>query len=130
MSQENVELVRSIYAAWLRGDPALDRLDPDIEMVESIAVPGAVDVVGIDAVERYIASFAKYWDQISIEPQELIDGGDRVVVIARLTGRGKSSGVAVERDWAYVWTIRDGKALRMQAYSERREALVAAGLTG
>ncbi|MHB8235268.1 MAG: nuclear transport factor 2 family protein, partial [Solirubrobacteraceae bacterium] len=84
MSQENVELVRSIYAAWLRGDPALDKLDPDISMVESSAVPGAVDVAGIDAVARYIASFAKYWQDIRVEPQELIDAGDVVVVVARL----------------------------------------------
>lgn len=128
MSQENVELVRSIYAAWLRGEGGLDKFDSDITMVESIAVPGAVDVSGIDAVERYIRSFAKYWDEIRIEPQQYIDADDRVVVVAQLTGRGRSSGVVVKRLWSYVWTVRDGKALRMEAYADKQEALAAAGL--
>jgi ketosteroid isomerase-like protein len=51
------------------------------------------------------------------------------VVVADLVGRGKASGVAVERTWAYVWTIRAGKALRMDGYTDRAEALEAAGLT-
>jgi ketosteroid isomerase-like protein len=128
MSQENVELVRSLYEGWLRGDLGLDKLDPEISMVESAAVPGAANVTGVDGVERYIASFAKYWDEIRFEPQEYIDAGNLVVVVARLIGRGRSSGVAVNRVWSYVWTIRDGKALRMEVYSEKREALAAAGL--
>ena len=48
--------------------------------------------------------------------------------MARLIGRGKSSGAAVERTWAYVWTVKDGKALRMDGYDNRDEALEAAGL--
>jgi ketosteroid isomerase-like protein len=129
VSQENVELVRSIYEGWLRDEAGLDKFDPDICMVESAAVPGAANVTGVEAVERYIASFARYWDEIRFEPQEYLDAGDRVVVVARLTGRGKSSGVVVNRVWAYVWTIRAGKALRMEAYSERSEALAVAGLS-
>jgi uncharacterized protein len=128
VSEENVEIVRSLYEGWLRGDLGLDKLDPDIAMIESAAVPGAASVIGIDAVERYIASFAKYWDEIRVEPQEYIDAGDIVIVVARLTGRGRSSGAGVDRVWAYVWTLRQGKALRMEAYADRREALEAAGL--
>jgi ketosteroid isomerase-like protein len=128
MSQENVDLVRGIFAAWLRGDPALDQFDPEISMVESATLPGAASAHGIDAVRRYIESFAKHWEDIRFEPQEYLDAGDRVVVIARLVGRGKSSGVDVERTWAYVWTVRDGRALRMEGYADRAEALVAAGL--
>ena len=50
----------------------------------------------------------------SLEPQEYIEAGDQVVVIARLVGRGKASGVEVTRTWAYVWTLRAGRALRME----------------
>jgi ketosteroid isomerase-like protein len=50
------------------------------------------------------------------------------VVIARLVGRGKASGVTVERTWAYVWTLREQRILRMDGYENRREALEAVGL--
>ena len=128
MSSENVETIRSLYDGWLRGDMGIDKLDPEITMIESKTIPGAPSACGIDAVRRYIESFAKYWSEIRFEPQEYIDAGDQVVVIARLIGRGRSSGAAVERTWAYAWTLRANKALRMEAYDNRAEALKAVGL--
>jgi ketosteroid isomerase-like protein len=127
VSQENVEIVRLIFDAWLRGDMATDKLDPEITMIESSTIPGATSAYGIDAVRRYMASFANYWDEIRFEPQEYIDAGERVIVVARLVGRGKASGVDVNRVWAYVWTLRDGKALRMEGFANRDEALKAVG---
>jgi ketosteroid isomerase-like protein len=128
MSKKNVEVIRALYDGWLAGDPGYERLDPEIAMVESKSLPGAAAAHGIDAVRRYIESFAKYWDEIRFEPQEYIDAGEQVVVVARLLGQNKSSGAAVERTWAYVWTLRDGRALRMDGYADRQEALDAAGL--
>jgi ketosteroid isomerase-like protein len=122
-----VELVRSIYEAWLRGETGLDKFDPEIAMFESTTLPGAASAEGVEAVRHYIESFANYWDEIRFEPLEYIDAGQQVVVVARLVGRGKTSGVAVERTWAYVWTLRAGKALRMDGYANRREALQATG---
>ncbi len=128
MSQENVELVRSLYEGALRGELGLDKLDPEISMVESETLPGAASAYGIEAVERYMRSFATHWEQIRFEPQEYIDAGNQVVVVARLIGQGKKSGVEVTRTWAYVWTIRERKALRMVGYADRAEALKAVGL--
>jgi ketosteroid isomerase-like protein len=128
MSRENVEIIRAIYADWLSGGTALDKFDPEIAMVESPTVPGASSAHGIDAVGRYIQSFGNYWAEIRFEPQEYIDAGEQVVVIARLVGRGKSSGAQVQHTWAYVWTLRAKRALRMDAYADRDDALRAAGL--
>ena len=127
MSQGNVEIIRSLYERWLRGEMGLDMLDPEIAMIESNTIPGAASAYGIDAVRKYITSFANYWDEIRFEPLEYIDADERVVVVARLVGRGKTSGVAVDRIWAYVWTLRDGKVLRMDGYANRQEALDAVG---
>jgi ketosteroid isomerase-like protein len=128
MSQENVEVIRSLYDGWLRGEMGLDKLDLEISMVESTTLPGAVSAHGVVAVERYMRSFVKHWDEIRFEPIEYIDAGDQVVMTARLVGRGKRSGVEVTRDWAYVWTLRDGKALSMIGYADRADALKAVGL--
>jgi ketosteroid isomerase-like protein len=97
-------------------------------MVESGTVPGAAAAYGIDAVERYMRSFAKHWEQIRFEPQEYIDAGSHVVVVARLIGEGKKSRVEVTRTWAYVWTVKADKAVSMVGYADRAEALKAVGL--
>jgi len=128
MSEENVELIRSIYGGWGRGDMGLDKFDPDISMVESEEIPGAASAHGLDAVRRYMERFAKYWDDIRFDAEEYIDCGDQVVVVARLVGRGKTSGVDVSRTWAYVWTVRGNRALRMAGYADREQALKAVGL--
>jgi ketosteroid isomerase-like protein len=128
VSRESVEVIRSLYDSWLRGDPGLDRLDPEISMVESSLLPGAAEAYGYDAVKRYIESFAKHWEAIRFEPEEFLDAGDSVVVVARLVGRGKRSGVEVTHRWAYVWTVRGDKALSMVGYADRAEALKAVGM--
>jgi ketosteroid isomerase-like protein len=128
MSHENVEIVQAIYDEWLGGGMALDRLDPGISIIESKSVPGAPSAHGIEAVRGYMESFASYWAEIRFEPQEYIEAGDQVVVIARLVGRGRKSGVQVTRTWAYVWTIRAKRALRIEAYADRAEALEAVGV--
>ena len=128
MSRENVELIRSIYDGWRCGEMGIEKFDPDISMVESKTLPGAASAYGIDAVRRYMDSFANYWGEIRFEGQEYIDCGDQVVVVARLLGRGKTSGVDVARTWAYVWTVRRGRALGMIGYANRAEALKAVGL--
>jgi ketosteroid isomerase-like protein len=130
MSEQNVEIIRAIYDDWLAGDMALDRFDPEITMVDSETIPGGSSVEGIDAVRRYMESFPGYWAEIRFEPEEFIEAGEQVVVMARLVGRGRRSGVRVERLWAYVWTLRANRALRMAAYADRAEALAAVGLTG
>jgi hypothetical protein len=128
MSQENLAVVRSLYEGWLNGEMGLDKLDPEISMEESATLPGAVSAVGIDAVRRYLERFATHWQEIRFEPQEYVDAGRQVVVVARLIGRGKRSGIDVSRTWAYVWTVRNGKALSMVGYANRSEALKAVGL--
>jgi ketosteroid isomerase-like protein len=57
------------------------------------------------------------------------DGGDRVVVSVRHRGRGKISGVETDQAFAMLWTLRDGRAVRMEAYPTHAEALDATGLS-
>jgi ketosteroid isomerase-like protein len=56
-------------------------------------------------------------------------GEDRVLVFSREGGRGTGSGAEVQTNaTAHLWTMRDGKAIRMESYWERSEVLEAAGL--
>jgi ketosteroid isomerase-like protein len=128
MSQENAENVRRAFEAWfLRGDSeeALARLDPDI-----VYKPAQEEAVqGLDAAlaswERWQAS----WQEQEVTLEETIDAGDHVIQAILFRGRGRGSGVEVEGRFFQVLTIKDGKAVRWEEFSDRAEALKAAGLS-
>ncbi len=63
-----------------------------------------------------------------VEFERFVDVGDDVVVIGTLRGKGHGSRIAVERRQGYVWTIRDGKAIRFEWFNDPAEALEAVGL--
>jgi ketosteroid isomerase-like protein len=67
------------------------------------------------------------WDDFRLEAEDFVDAGDSVVVPFRVFARGKGSGARVERQWAHVWTLRDGKVVRFEVHLDVRRALEAVG---
>jgi ketosteroid isomerase-like protein len=139
MSQENVELVRRGYAAFVQGfdsggfeEAAFEWLDPEIEWRGPPEFPDLAEPrYGHDGVREYIAILTEVLEDYRMAPEEFIDaGGDQVLVFSREGGRGKGSGVEVQtHPTAHLWTIRGRKAVRMRSYWERLDALEAAGLS-
>ena len=130
MSFDNVEVVRHIYGAWGKeGSPvASGLLDPDIEWVNP---PDAVERgtrQGLDAFGAAADTVSDTFEGVGIQIDEMLDAGDRVVVLATLRGRGRGSGADIERRQGYIWTIRDGKATRFEWFTTPEDALRAAGL--
>ena len=62
-------------------------------------------------------------------PTELIDLGDRLVVLADMPMRAQASGVALAQTYASIWTIKDGRVIRARDFLDHGEALAAAGLS-
>ena len=60
--------------------------------------------------------------------ERYIDAGDDVVVLGRYTASGGASGIPVEGDHGYVWTVKDGVAVRFRWFQSHAEALEAAGI--
>src|SRR5512134_3089972 len=137
MSQENVEVVRALYEAFARrdGESPFSVYDPDIEWDMSrsaIPLPGEEPVYhGHEGVRPYARSWMEAWGFIYAPLERLVDAGDQVVaLLGRIIARGKLSGVEVDMPpWAQVWTLRDGKVVRMRIYPEHADALEAAGLS-
>jgi ketosteroid isomerase-like protein len=77
---------------------------------------------------RFMSSWFGAWGAFRFEPQELIDLGDRAVILAKMAGRGGGSGVVVDQRFAAVYDQRDGMVIRQQDYFEPAEALEAVGL--
>jgi uncharacterized protein len=130
MSQENVEIVRRIYASWAPGSSPTESnlLHPDIEWVNPADALEPGIRTGIDAFTTITQGLADTISDLRMDVERLIDVDDRVVAIATMRGYGSTSGVEVERRHGSIWTIRDGKAMRFQWFYEPDEALEAVGL--
>jgi ketosteroid isomerase-like protein len=132
MSQENVESSKRVLALFMAGDTAgvLAMLDPDIEIRETPSLPGASVFHGHAGWQRQLDRFAEAFSEISYEPLEHIDCGDRVLTVIRATGTATSSGIPGEMTYAQVETWRGGKAVLLEYFMNKDEALEAMGLSG
>ena len=123
MSEENVKIVKRIYAAWENGSPlSSGLLSDEIEWVNpSEAVePGTRQ--GVSAFGEAAESVSNAFEGARIEFEEFIDAGESVVVIGTLHGVGQGSGMEIGQRQGYVWTIRDGRAVRFEWFNDPSEA--------
>lgn len=79
-------------------------------------------------MRAYAQDWFDHFDDLRLEPEELIDAGDRVVAVQRLSWRAKGSGVETELRYAVVYTVSAGKILRGREYMTREQALEAVEL--
>jgi ketosteroid isomerase-like protein len=83
---------------------------------------------GREGIERFLADTAETWDELQTVPEEFRDLGDCVIVLGRMQGRGRGSGVPVDAPIANILDFRSGRIWRSRVYFDRAEALRAAGL--
>lgn len=132
MSQQNVELVRAGYELWNRGDVDgfLEFLDPEVELRDPPEAPDAQVWHGHEGYQQAVEQFMAAWEDASIEPKEIVDAGDRVLVRVNYRVRGKDQGIEIELDVFHVVTIRDRQAILIEIYGDEDTARRAAGLSG
>ncbi|MET0730526.1 MAG: nuclear transport factor 2 family protein [Solirubrobacterales bacterium] len=125
MPSDNVETLRRGYEALNTGDLSGVRslLHPEIEWQEGDGAPEAGIHQGREGFESFLSKWLESFDDFRIEPQEIIEQGDRLIVVVQQSGTGRASGIEVEAQIAHVWTVADGMAVRWQSYSSREEAL-------
>jgi uncharacterized protein len=130
MSQENVEIVRRHLEAYLSGDneTTLSYYDPEVEF-DARARPGGQVYRGHEGVAEAMRVWVGAWEDWKFEVEEIIDAGDRVLVIGRESGRGRGSGVEIDQPNFIVFTLRDGRIVRWQGFVHRGPALEAAGFS-
>jgi ketosteroid isomerase-like protein len=132
MSEENVEIVRSLYERWASGDLSADSFDPDVEYsrigAETPDMEGRWR--GFDELSTAMAEYLRAFSDLRIEAERILDlSEDQVLVLSRQTARGKQSGVPIEHEFGDLFRLRDGKVVRFASYWNRADALEAAGLS-
>ncbi len=114
------ESVSTVLAAW----------HPAVEFHEDARFPEAGIYRGVDAVREYLRQFVENFDEFVFEAEDIVGlDEDRVLVSLRVITRGKGSGAAVEIAAGWIFTIRDGLVLKVEAFLDRAEAFDAARLS-
>ena len=128
----NLELVRSIFADWERGDwSSADWADPEIEYE---MIGGLIEGrwTGVSEMGKAWAVMLSAWDDLKADPEEFREVDDeRVLVFLKNQGRGRGSGIEIgeiSTKAANVFTLRDGKVTRLALYWDRDRALADLGL--
>jgi ketosteroid isomerase-like protein len=129
---ENLNIVRSILACWERGElmPAQwsDWADPEIEFV-TVGGPEPSSHTGVPEAGPPIEAFLDAWEDYRVEAEEYRElDGERILVLTRQCGRGRSSGAEIEQLRASVFHVRGGKVTRRVNYWDRGRALADLGL--
>ena len=131
MSQENVDAVASVYAAFARRDDAgaFEFYADDIEWDLSRGMTDGAGSVyrGHDGVRRSFRDLLASFASIDFTVEEITDVDDRVLVTVHERYFGRESGVEVDRRHYAVYHFREGKIVRMRVFLDRGEALEAAG---
>ena len=129
MSQENVEVVRRVHEAAMRRDvqTVLALYDPEVELdatrVEIVGFMGRNVYRGHEGLRRFFREWHEAWTHVEYDFEELIDADEQVISVVTRRGRGRASGAAVEWHVALVWTLREGRVVRLVWFPTREEAL-------
>jgi uncharacterized protein len=131
-TDENLDTVREVYRAWGGPGGLADSLHLFHEDVEYVNPENAIDAgtrwghEGIQQVTRSLESaFSEYVHVL----HELVEAGDKVLAHTTFKARGRDSGAWVEVPEQHVWTLRDGKIVRLAWFHDEVAARRAAGLS-
>ena len=132
MSQKNIDRLRSSLDVFNRtGEIVEDHLAPDFEMQQASSI---IDTAGTfrgpKGLQNALLELRESFDELSFNPAKFCEApGGEIVAFIRVRGRGRGSGMAIDNEIAWVWTVRDDKAVRCVVYEEPADALQAVGLS-
>jgi ketosteroid isomerase-like protein len=130
MAPSNAELLLPVYESWARGDwtPQFDVYADDMEwgFSDDFIESGLLSEIG--GKSPRLRTWLRGWERWHCAAERYIEAGDTVIVFCHYSGRGKSSGALVETRGAHVWTMQDGKAVKLVVFPTRESALEATGV--
>jgi ketosteroid isomerase-like protein len=130
VSQENVDIVRNLMDAYLRGDfgTVFTIFHPDVEFRPPPEFPDFEVCHGVDEMNRSFRMWTGSWETLRFGATDYVDAGEKVLVVHHQWGKVKGTGVEVETDVFNLFTLRAGRVVRFDMFFKRDPALEAAGL--
>jgi len=131
MPRTDPATLRAEYESLSHGDwdSLLRDAQPDFELRPPAQGLDASVYRGRDAAVQAFMEFFGPYEEVHVDPQEFFDRGDRIVVFFLQRCRPRGSSAMVEVRAAHLWTMRDGRAARLEIFPDRDRALAAAGVT-
>ena len=133
MSQENMEIIRRGYESFNRGeiDALLQSYDPEVELYPGVRTPDQdTRYSGRQGMKEFFRGATEAWETVTVEPKELIECGDnRILAIDRWQFFGRQ-GIEIDVELPTLFSFRDGFIVRIDGFTDKSEALKAAGLAG
>ena len=131
MSQENVELAWQATRAWNQGglEAFLSYLDPEViwHAPQESMEPG--NYRGHAGVRDYFGRLTEVFDEQRAEPVDVIDvDAERVIAVVRVIARSEKFGTEIDAEWSWLIRTRGGKSIEVWTFTDRGQALEAAGL--
>ena len=120
-----MDIVRTIYRLWNENEPTRHLIDPELEYVN----PSYAVESGTRRDREALGAVREVYPDFRVEPERFVDAGEDVVVIGIARGTS-ASGIKAQWRQGYVWTVRDGKAIRFRWFNDPSEALAAVGVDG
>ncbi len=129
MSRDNADTIRLFYEGDLDSDQIVQYLDPAVELYPGIRTPDQhTRYVGREGWREFVAGAIEVWESVEIEPKELLEAtDDRMLAIDLWSFRGRD-GIEIERELPTLFSFRNGLIVRIDGFTDRAEALEAAGL--
>jgi ketosteroid isomerase-like protein len=130
MSQENVATMRAAMEAFNRrdSDGFGAHFASDVEIVPVRAAVEGTVYRGPNAPAEYCAAVDESWESLRWEVEEIRDGGDWVLALGRIEGRGRDSGAAIEARAGWVARFREGLVESFHTHADRDAAFKDVGL--
>ena len=131
MSEAEFDVLRRAYEAFNRRDreALVEFFDPEAVWIPSSSAWGAGTAYrGHEGVRRLLDDVARDWQEFESEPREFRQVGEHILVLGRVRAVPRRGGREIHSDTAWIWEMRDGKGLRLQAYTDPARAMEALGL--
>lgn len=125
MTAENVEIVRDWFERWNRGERDVfgEEVDPDVEIASRLQ---SEPFRGPEGLQAWFAEIDEHFGEWQLVADEWHEVGNAVAAIGHVRMRGQKSGVGLEQPIGWLFTLRDGKLLRIETFTEPGQALEAA----
>ena len=132
MSEENVIVVKQALDAWSRRDADAVRalVTPDVEIHGALSAVESRVFRGREALEEFFAIADSVFDLLGVEVESIQELDEkRVLVLGRIQGRGRGSGLDLAGQWGSLWELKSGQICRLQTFFDHAQARTAAGLS-